>query len=126
MHPVRLCCENSEYPDIPAFLRLAGRAPQPPRLRTYFFVNPKDLDPLTIAIDPNFAKAGGLQSPGVKGEAVISYRNPLRTQDLKSSGFPRCFQGKQHGKIDPILRIHLWGYPRNNCFAMIFIIITVY
>jgi hypothetical protein len=25
------------------------------------------------------------------------------TQDLKSSGFPRCFKGKQHGNIDPIL-----------------------
>jgi hypothetical protein len=37
---------------------------------------------------PNIAKAGGLQSQGVKGEAVISYRNPLTTQDLKSSGFP--------------------------------------
>jgi hypothetical protein len=40
MHPVRLCCKNSEYSDIPAFLRLAGRAPQHPKLRTYFFVNP--------------------------------------------------------------------------------------
>ena len=48
----------------------------------------KDLDPLTIAIDPNFAKAGGLQSPGVKGEAVVVYRDPFTTQDLKSSGFP--------------------------------------
>jgi hypothetical protein len=24
MHPVRLCCENPEYPDIPAFSRLAA------------------------------------------------------------------------------------------------------
>jgi hypothetical protein len=39
-------------------------------------------------IYPNIAKAGGLQSQGVKGEAVISYRNPLTTQDLKFSGFP--------------------------------------
>ena len=37
---------------------------------------------------PNVAKAGGLQSQDVKGEAVIYYRNPLTTQDLKSSGFP--------------------------------------
>jgi hypothetical protein len=37
---------------------------------------------------PNVAKAGGLQSQGVKGEAVLDYRNPLTTQDLKSSGFP--------------------------------------
>jgi hypothetical protein len=28
MHPARLRCESSEYPDIPAFSRLAGRAPQ--------------------------------------------------------------------------------------------------
>ena len=41
MHPVWPCCENSEYPDIPAFSRLAERAPQRPKLRTYFFVNPK-------------------------------------------------------------------------------------
>mgnify|MGYP001822480583 CR=1 FL=1 len=39
-------------------------------------------------IDPSVAKAGGLQSQGVKGEAVVSYRNPLTTLDLKSSGFP--------------------------------------
>ncbi len=37
---------------------------------------------------PNVAKAGGLQSQGVKGEAVIGYRKSLTTQDLKSSGFP--------------------------------------
>jgi hypothetical protein len=36
----------------------------------------------------NVAKAGGLQSQGVKGEVVVVYRNPLTTQDLKSSGFP--------------------------------------
>jgi len=41
MHPVRLRCKNSEYPDIPTFLRLAGRAPQLPKLRIYYFVNPK-------------------------------------------------------------------------------------
>jgi hypothetical protein len=28
MHPVWLRCENSEYLDIPAFSRLARRAPQ--------------------------------------------------------------------------------------------------
>ena len=39
-------------------------------------------------LSPNVAKAGGLQSQDVKGEAVIYYRNPLSTQDLKSSGFP--------------------------------------
>jgi len=36
----------------------------------------------------NVAKAGGLQSQGVKGAAVVIYRKPLTTQDLKSSGFP--------------------------------------
>ena len=41
MHPAWPRCENSEYPDIPAFSRLARRAPQHPKLRTYFFVNPK-------------------------------------------------------------------------------------
>ena len=39
-------------------------------------------------IYPNVAKVGGLQSQGVKGEAVVAYRNPLTTQNLKSSGFP--------------------------------------
>ena len=43
MHPVWLRCENSEYPDIPAFSRLARRAPQRPKLRTYFFVSPKSI-----------------------------------------------------------------------------------
>jgi hypothetical protein len=32
-------CKNSEYPDIPAFSRLVVRAPQHPKLRTYFFMN---------------------------------------------------------------------------------------
>jgi hypothetical protein len=34
------------------------------------------------------AKVGGLQSPGVKGEIVVFYIDPLTTQDLKFSGFP--------------------------------------
>jgi len=34
------------------------------------------------------AKAGRLQNQGVKGEAVIGYRDPLTTQGLKPSGFP--------------------------------------
>jgi hypothetical protein len=65
----------------------------------------RDRQQRTLEATPQIAKAGGLQSKGFKGEAVISYRNPLTTQDLKFSGFPRCFQGKQHGNIDPILRI---------------------
>ena len=46
------------------------------------------IHPVTTTINPNVAKVGGLQSQGVKGEAVVAYRNPLTTQDLKSSGFP--------------------------------------
>jgi hypothetical protein len=41
-----------------------------------------------LALYPNVAKAGGLQSQGVKGEVVVVYRDPFTTQDLKSSGFP--------------------------------------
>jgi len=40
------------------------------------------------AVYPNVAKAGGLQSQGVKGEVVVVYHDPLTTQDLKFSGFP--------------------------------------
>ena len=40
------------------------------------------------AINSNVAKVGELQSQGVKGEAVIYYRNPLKTLDLKFSNFP--------------------------------------
>jgi hypothetical protein len=29
-----------------------------------------------------------MNKPGVKGEAVMGYRDPLTTQDLMSSGFP--------------------------------------
>ena len=39
-------------------------------------------------MDPSFAKAGGLQSQGVKGEVVVGYRKSLTTQELESSGFP--------------------------------------
>ena len=38
--------------------------------------------------NPNVAKAGGLQSQGVKVEIVVGYIDPLTTQDLESSGFP--------------------------------------
>ena len=40
-------------------------------------------------LNPIVAKAGWLQSRGIKDEAVIIYRNPLITKDLESSGFPR-------------------------------------
>jgi hypothetical protein len=39
-------------------------------------------------LNPKVAKAGGLQSPGVRGEIVVGYLDPLTTQDLKFSGFP--------------------------------------
>jgi len=47
-----------------------------------------------MSINPIVAKAGGLQSQGVKGEAVVIYREPLTTKDLESSGFPL---GKKDG-----------------------------
>ena len=34
MYTVWLRCENSEYPDIPAFSHLAGRTPKLPKVRT--------------------------------------------------------------------------------------------
>jgi hypothetical protein len=37
-------------------------------------------------ITPNVAKAGGLQSQGAKGAAVVVYCKPLATPDMKSSG----------------------------------------
>ncbi len=37
---------------------------------------------------PHVANAGGLQSPGVKGEVVVFYFERLTTQNLKSSGVP--------------------------------------
>ena len=40
MNPVRQRRKKMEYPDIPVILRLASQAPQRPKLRTYFFVNP--------------------------------------------------------------------------------------
>ena len=47
---------------------------------------------LLATVIHNVAKAGGLQSQGVKGEIVVGYLDPLITQDLKSSGFPRVFR----------------------------------
>jgi hypothetical protein len=48
----------------------------------------KDIRNSGVKINPNVAKVGGLQSQGVKGDAVLGYREPLTTRDLKSSGFP--------------------------------------
>jgi len=78
---------------------------------------------------PNVAKVGWLQSQGVKGEAVVAYCDPLTTQDLKSSGFPdgplpQGPKGQQQGKIEPILGVHRWGYPKTIALATILEIIT--
>jgi hypothetical protein len=54
---------------------------------------------------PKIAKAGGLKSQGVEGDDGIGTFEPSTTRDLEY-GFPRCFQGKQNGKIDPIPTIH--------------------
>ena len=53
----------------------------------------------SFSVYPNVAKVGGLQSQGVKGEAVVGYRDPLRTLALKSSGFPEgetTWQNRSH------------------------------
>ena len=39
-------------------------------------------------ISPDVAKAGGLQSQGAEGEAVVGYCDPSATPDLEPSGFP--------------------------------------
>jgi hypothetical protein len=39
-------------------------------------------------MNPNVAKAGGLQRQGIKGEDVIFYFEPLITPHLKFSRFP--------------------------------------
>ena len=51
----------------------------------------------------NVAKAGGLQSQGVKGEIVVGYLDPLTTQDLKFSGFPRGSRVNNMAKSTPSL-----------------------
>jgi hypothetical protein len=73
---------------------------------------------------PTVQKPEGYRVKASEGEVVVLYFEPSVTQNLKSSGFPRCFKGKQHGKIDPILRIHQWRYPRICHFAMILAIIA--
>jgi hypothetical protein len=54
-------------------------------------------------IYPNVAKAGGLQSQGVKGEVVVVYLESLTTQDLKFSGFP---DGPQSGARRGNIRVY--------------------
>jgi hypothetical protein len=43
------------------------------------------IDRSALGTKPNVAKAGGLQSQGVKVEVVVVYLESLTTQDLKSS-----------------------------------------
>ncbi len=43
---------------------------------------------IQIDVYPNIAKAGGFQSQGAEGDAVVLYCNPLATRDLESSRFP--------------------------------------
>jgi hypothetical protein len=50
MHPVRLCCENSEYPDIPAFCALpVGRLNA--QNANLFFSEPIGVDSWGLMID---------------------------------------------------------------------------
>ena len=75
-----------------------------------------------VKIEASSRKAGASE-----GEVVVFYFEPSATQSLKSSGFPdvlgrsrrRSPKGEQHGKTDPILRIHQWSYPGICHFAMI-------
>ncbi len=65
----------------------------------------KDMNSLTVysekIVYPIDAKVGGLQSQGVKGEAVVHL---LRTIDNEGSGVLRLSRRK-HAKIDTILWI---------------------
>jgi hypothetical protein len=76
----------------------------------------------------NVAKARRLQILSRRrrdqGIAVGNHSFTLDALTLKPFGFPRCFQGEQHGTIDPILYIHRWGYQKNSRFAMILIVST--
>ena len=50
----------------------------------------KQMGGKAVSLIPNVAKAGGLQRQGVKGEVVATlYLDPLTTQYLKSSSFPK-------------------------------------
>jgi hypothetical protein len=86
---------------------------------------------------PTLQKQEGFRVKASEGEVVVLYFKPSATQNLKSSGFPEgettwqnrphpsnSPMGKQHGKIDPILRIHQWRYLRICHFAMILAIIA--
>jgi hypothetical protein len=82
-------------------------------MEDYFYLNEaekKDIDVLILKLKKrimekdhsvtgcnlNVAKVGGLQSPGVKGEAVIAYCDRSTTQNLMSSGFPAGEKTRQN------------------------------
>jgi len=77
-------------------------------------------------VTPTLQKPEGFRVKASEGEVVVFYFEPSATQDLKSSGFPRCFKGRQHGNIDPILRIHKWRFRRIGRLSVILIINTNY
>jgi len=63
-------------------------------------------------------KASSRKAGASEGEVVPRTRgtsNPQQRRIWRPPAFP---PGKQHGKIDPILRIHQWRYPRICHFAM--------
>jgi len=72
--------------------------------------------PLEGLLYPKVAKAGGLQSQGVKGEVVVCYLDPLTTQDLKSSGFPEgetTWENRSHPLNSPLGISRKWCFHRN-------------
>ena len=85
MHPAWLRCKSSEYPDIPALLRLARRAPQHLKLRTYFCANPKE-------IKDNEYRAG-ITPGGVRQLAQAGHQVLVETGAGEGSGFSElCIQ----------------------------------
>ncbi|WP_319522290.1 hypothetical protein [uncultured Desulfosarcina sp.] len=66
---------------------------------------------LDDGVNPSVAKAGGSQSQGAKGEAVVVYCNPLATPDLVSSGFPARVKKE---KIIVTPGIHTWCIPERR------------
>jgi hypothetical protein len=66
-------------------------------------------------------KPEGFRVKASEDEVVVLYFEPSATQNLKSSGFP---EGEQHGKIDPIPRIHQLRHPRNGHLAIILTMIA--
>jgi hypothetical protein len=114
------------WPTGPGFLR------QSKWLDNNLQFNFRDILNIFSALYPNVAKVGGLQSQGVKGEAVAAYCDPLTTQNLKSSGFPAGETTRQN-------RPHLWSTPmaistnysdsyeiRNNYGPLTYLCLVVY